>query len=82
MLIGKLNPKPNIYMESSINTNQVIPEYAIRNEGGVLSVSLINKNLPELKLNETVVQMVHDAPLMAPATKKKNKTAITFYKNK
>jgi RNA polymerase sigma-54 factor len=81
-LIGKLNPKPNIYIESSINTNQVIPEYSIRNEGGVLSVSLINKNLPELKLNESVVQLVENAPLMAPVTKRKNKAAVTFYKNK
>ncbi len=81
-LIGKLNPKPNIYQESAVNSNQVIPEYAIRNENGVLSVSLINKNLPELRLNESIVQMVGSAGEMAPAVKKKNKTAITFYKNK
>jgi len=82
LLIGKLNPKPNIYVESAINSNQVIPEYAIRNEDGKLLVSLINKNLPELKLNESVVNLVEHAGEMEPIQKKRNKTAITFYKNK
>lgn len=81
-LIGKLNPKPNIYIESQINTNQVIPEYAIRNEDGVLIVSLINKNLPELKLNETIVELVQTSGDKAAPIKKRNKTAVTFYKNK
>ena len=80
LLISKLSPKPNVYAENATNSNHVIPEYGIRNEDGKISVSLINKNFPELRLNETVVSMVETASHEV-GMKRRNKTAITFYKN-
>ena len=81
LLISKLSPKPNVFTENATNSNHVIPEYGIRNEDGRISVSLINKNFPELRLNETVVSMVETASHEV-GMKRRNKTAITFYKNK
>ena len=80
-LISKLSPKPNIYSDEVINSNHVIPEYGLRNEDGKLIVSLINKNFPELRLNEVVVDLVESAA-GETGMKRRNKTAITFYKNK
>jgi len=82
-LISKLNPKPNIFTDASTHTNQVIPEYAVRTENDNLIVSIINKNLPELRLNESVVKMVEpDAEPAAAKPVKKDKAAVRFFKNK
>lgn len=81
-LIAKLSPKPNMYTDTAISANHVIPEYSVRNEDNKLVVALINKNLPELKLNQTVVSMVEGTTEIGLGVKRKNKTAITFYKNK
>lgn len=91
LLISKLNPKPNMVTDSFVHTNQVIPEYIVHAEDDKLYVSLINKNLPELKLNDAVIEMVQakgheveedEEVLVSAAKKKQEKSAIRFFKNK
>ncbi|MBC7450882.1 MAG: RNA polymerase factor sigma-54, partial [Cytophagales bacterium] len=89
-LISKLSPKPNMVSDSFVHTNQVIPEYIVRTEDEKIYVSLINKNLPELKLNDAVIEMVQkvkpdedeEEVVINPAKKKQEKSAARFFKNK
>ena len=81
-LIAKLSPKPNIFVDNKVHTNMVIPEYLVRCENGELMVGLLNKNMPEIKLSRSVVEMVKEGQENRDNLKKRDKSAITFFKNK
>ena len=82
LLISKLSPKPNIFTDETVHYNQVIPEYSVRCENGELVVGLINKNLPDIKLSRSVVELVSEGKENRAQLKKRDKAAIGFFKSK
>ena len=57
--ILKLNPKPgNSYSDSQRNIQQIIPDFVIVNNDGVLELSLNSRNAPELRVSRTYTEML------------------------
>ncbi len=77
----KLNPKPGNSLSETSKTNQyVIPDFIIYNTNGDLDLSLNSRNMPELRLSRTYMNM-----LEAYAGNKKDKQkkeAFMFVKQK
>ena len=79
----KLNPKPGSSYSNPLNrTNQhIIPDFILENTDGELNLSLNQRNVPELKINDTYLGM-----LRALSDKGKNnknqKDALMFVKQK
>ncbi len=82
--ILKLNPKPGSSYSNPLNkSNQVIvPDFILENNDGELQLSLNQRNVPDLKMNSTYMDM-----LKAYSANKKNisrdqKDALLFVKQK
>jgi RNA polymerase sigma-54 factor len=79
----KLNPKPGSSYSNPLNrTNQhIIPDFILENSDGELNLSLNQRNVPELKINDTYLGM-----LRSLSEKNKNnrsqKDALMFVKQK
>ncbi|MBN1987540.1 MAG: RNA polymerase factor sigma-54 [Prolixibacteraceae bacterium] len=79
----KLNPKPGSSYSNPLNrTNQhIIPDFILENSDGELNLSLNQRNVPELKINDTYLGM-----LRSLSEKSKNnrsqKDALMFVKQK
>jgi len=68
--ILKLNPKPgSAFSSKSKNDQYIIPDFIVVNEGGRLELSLNSRNAPDLKINNSYMNMIKDFN----KTKKKNK---------
>ena len=83
-LILKLNPKPGGAYSNPMNkSNQhIIPDFILDNLDGELNLSLNQQNVPDLKINESYMDMMH---AMVNENKKKNKSqkdALVFVKQK
>lgn len=73
--IRKLNPKPGGTTSSSThNTNHVIPDFVVYNNGDDLELSLNHLNEPRLHISKDYLQMLKDYA--------GNKEALTFVKSK
>ncbi len=73
--IRKLNPKPGGTTSSSThNTNHVIPDFVVYNDGDDLELSLNRLNEPRLHISKDYLQMLKDYA--------GNKEAMAFVKNK
>jgi len=83
-VMTKLNPKPNVFADSSMNINHVIPEFSVTAQDGELSISLTNKYIPEVKLNSKIIEMMKSlATSRKEGVKSKNdRSTITFMKSK
>jgi len=83
-LMTKLNPKPNVTADSSMNINHVMPEFSVSAQDGELIVSLTNKYIPEVKLNSKIIEMMKSlATSCKEGVKTKNdRSTITFMKSK
>lgn len=58
-VILQLNPKPGNSMSDSSRVNHyVVPDFVITNKDGELELSLNQRNMPELRLNRTYVDML------------------------
>ena len=80
--ILKLNPKPGSSYSNPLNrSNQhIVPDFILENVDGELSLSLNQRNVPELRINETYLEMLHS---LSNGIKKKNqKEALMFVKQK
>jgi len=81
--ILKLNPKPGNSLSETTKTNYyIIPDFIVRNNEGVLELTLNSRNVPELRLSKTYMDM-----LQAYAKNKKKKSssekdAFVFIKQK
>ncbi len=80
----KLNPKPGSSYSNPMNrSNQhIIPDFILDNLDGELNLSLNQQNMPELKINDTYLDMMH---ALAKQTRQKNKNqkdALVFVKQK
>ena len=80
--IIRLNPKPGGSMkESSGNQQQVIPDFAVFENEGILQLTIHGRNAPELKVSRDYKQMLQGYSEGAKASKK-DKEAVTFVKQK
>ena len=79
--ILKLNPKPGDSNEVSTKQMQVIPDFHIKNNDGVLILTLNSKNAPELKVSRSYQEMFQHYD-KASQKDKKLKEAVQFVKQK
>ena len=84
----KLNPKPGSSYSNPLNkSNQhIIPDFILENNDGELQLSLNQQNSPDLKINDTYLEMLHSLNKMhknKSQNKSKNqKDALVFVKQK
>ncbi|GAA4908972.1 RNA polymerase factor sigma-54 [Mucilaginibacter defluvii] len=79
--ILKLNPKPGDSSEVNTKQLQVIPDFHITNNDGVLVLTLNAKNAPELKVSRSYQEMFQHYD-KASQKDKKLKEAVQFVKQK
>ena len=82
-LVLKMNPKPGSAYSNPLNkTNQhIVPDFILENVDGELSLSLNQRNVPELKVNDTYQEMLRTMSENQKA-KKNDKEAMLFVKQK
>ncbi len=82
-LVLKLNPKPGSSYSNPLNkANQhIVPDFILDNIDGELSLSLNQRNVPELKINDTYQEMLKTISENQKA-KKTDKEALLFVKQK
>lgn len=82
--ILKLNPKPgSSYNNPMSKSNQVIvPDFLLDNLEGELQLSLNQKNVPELQLNGTYMDLMKSYAGNKSMVSKDKKEALTFMKQK
>ncbi len=80
--ILKLNPKPGSSYSNPLNkSNQhIVPDFILENTDGELNLSLNQRNVPDLKINETYLSMLH--ALGKSQKNKSQKEAMLFVKQK
>ena len=79
----KLNPKPGSSYNNPLNkSNQhIVPDFILELVDGELSLSLNQRNVPELKINDTYSEMLKTMSQNQKA-QKSDKEAMTFVKQK
>jgi len=82
--ILKLNPKPgSSYSNPMGKSNQVIvPDFLLDNLEGELNLSLNQKNVPDLQLNNTYIDLMKSYSGNKVGASKDKKEAMTFMKQK
>src|SRR5690606_36513508 len=79
--ILKLNPKPGDSSSASGKQLQIIPDFHITNNDGVLHLTLNGRNAPERRISRTYQEMFEHYE-KAEKTDKKMKEAVQFVKSK
>lgn len=80
--ILKLNPKPgSAFSSKSKNDHYIVPDFIIVNESGHLELSLNNKNTPDLRINNSYMDMIKDYN-KSDKKDKKQKDTLIFIKQK
>ena len=82
--ILKLNPKPGSSYSNPLNkSNQhIVPDFILDNEDGELNLSLNQRNVPNLIINDTYLGMLHAMGESHKNKKKNNREALLFVKQK
>jgi RNA polymerase sigma-54 factor len=82
--ILKLNPKPgSSYSNPGSKSNQVIvPDFLLDNLDGELHLSLNQKNVPDLQLNSTYLDLMRTYSVNKSGASKDQKDALLFMKQK
>jgi RNA polymerase sigma-54 factor len=82
--ILKLNPKPGSSYSNPLNkSNQhIIPDFILDNIDGELNLSLNQQNVPDLKINDTYLEMLHALVKESKNKNKNQKDAFVFVKQK
>jgi RNA polymerase sigma-54 factor len=80
----KLNPKPGSSYSNPMNrSNQhIIPDFILDNLDGELNLSLNQQNMPELKINDSYLDMMHSLAKQTKSKNKNQKDALVFVKQK
>lgn len=79
--ILRLNPKPGDANQVTTKQMQIIPDFHITNNDGILILTLNSKNAPELKVSRSYQEMFEHYD-KAAAKDKKLKEAVQFVKQK
>ncbi|PIF06190.1 MAG: RNA polymerase sigma-54 factor [Draconibacterium sp.] len=80
--ILKMNPKPGSSYSNPLNRSNmhIVPDFILENNDGELMLSLNQRNMPELRINETYLSMLRS---LGQQQKNKNqKEAMLFVKQK
>lgn len=83
--ITKLNPRPGASLGETIGRNfhQIVPDFIVETyDDGTVSVSLNNRNVPELRLNREFTEMVEEHTKNKANQSKKSREAMMFLKQK
>lgn len=80
--ILKMNPKPGSSYSNPMNkANQhIVPDFILENIDGELILSLNQRNVPEIKINDTYLEMIRS--MSANGKSKSRKEAMVFVKEK
>lgn len=80
----KLNPKPGSSYSNPLNrSNQhIVPDFLLENIDGELSLSLNQRNMPELKINDSYMDMLRSLSENRKQNNKSRKEALVFVKQK
>jgi RNA polymerase sigma-54 factor len=80
----KLNPKPGSSYSNPMNkSNQhIIPDFILDNIDEELNLSLNQQNMPELRINDTYLDMMHALAKQNKQKNKNQKDALVFVKQK
>ncbi len=83
-LILKLNPKPgSSYSNPLSKSNQhIVPDFILDNVDGELQLSLNQRNMPELRINDSYLDMLRSLAVNKVHPNKNNKEAMVFVKQK
>lgn len=83
-LILKLNPKPGSSYSNPLNrSNQhIVPDFILDNVDGELQLSLNQRNMPELRINESYLDMLRSLARSKNGHNRNTKEALTFVKQK
>jgi len=83
-LVLKLNPKPGSSYSNPLNkSNQhIIPDFLLDNIEGELQLSLNQQNTPELRINDTYMEMIRALTDQQKNKSKTQKDALMFLKQK
>jgi RNA polymerase sigma-54 factor len=82
--ILKLNPKPgSSYSNPLIKSDQqVIPDFILDNQDGELQLTLNQQNIPELRINDSYLDMLRSLYMKKSKSESQQKEAISFVKQK
>ena len=83
--ITKLNPRPGASLGEAIGRNlqQIVPDFIVETfDDGVISVSLNNRNIPELRMSRDFTEMVEEHTKNKANQTKESKEAMMFLKQK
>ena len=82
--ILQLNPKPGNAWENTIETklSQITPDFQVEVINGRPILSIINQNIPELRLNQGYMDMLNDFANNKKNQSRERKDALLFVKQK
>ena len=81
----KLNPRPGSSLGETIGKNlqQIVPDFIVETEDdGTISLSLNNRNVPELRLSREFTEMLDEHTRNRANQSKESKDALMFLKQK
>ncbi|HKI88599.1 MAG TPA: RNA polymerase factor sigma-54 [Draconibacterium sp.] len=80
----KLNPKPGSSYSNPLNrSNQhIVPDFILENIDGELSLSLNQRNVPDLRINDTYLNMLRSLNSNKSKNNRTKKEALLFVKQK
>ena len=83
-LILKLNPKPGSSYSNPLNRNNqhIVPDFILDNVDGELQLSLNQRNMPELRINESYLDMLRSLARSKNGQNRNTKEALNFVKQK
>lgn len=82
--ITKLNPRPGASLGEAIGKNyqQIIPDFIVDTYENSITLSLNNRNIPELRLNREFTTMIEEHTKNKQNQTKESKEAMLFLKQK
>jgi len=82
-VILTLNPKPGGSTSETERANvYVVPDFYVFNDNGILELSVNSRNVPELKVSRSYMEMLHDLSKTQDKLNDQQKQTIMFVKQK
>jgi RNA polymerase sigma-54 factor len=83
-LILKLNPKPGSSYSNPLQKSNmpIIPDFVLENADGELQLSLNQKNMPEIRINESYLDMLRSLAGFKSGQNKNSREAASFVRQK
>ncbi len=81
-IIIRLNPRPgNTAYEGQRSIQHIVPDFIVNNNEGVLELTLNSRNMPELRLSKTYMEMLQTYS-KEKSKNRSSREALTFVKQK